>query len=56
MWLLRRLKIVKLDPHIILEYYLKEVRPLLEQGVPIWKCWAYQSTIQGYRKCPECRI
>ena len=36
MWLLRRLKIVKLQPDLILDFYIKEVRPLLEQGVPIW--------------------
>ena len=36
MWLLRRLKIVKLQPDLILDFYVKEVRPLLEQGVPIW--------------------
>ena len=36
MWLLRRLKSVKLQPELILDFYVKEVRPLLEQGVPIW--------------------
>ena len=36
MWLLRRLKIVELQPDIIFDFYIKEVRPLLEQGVPIW--------------------
>ena len=36
MWLLRRLKVVKLEPELILDFYIKEVRPLLEQGVPIW--------------------
>ena len=35
MWLLRRLRIVKLQPELILDFYIKEVRPLLEQGVPI---------------------
>ena len=36
MWLLRRMKFVKLEPELILDYYLKEVRPLVEQAVPIW--------------------
>ena len=36
MWLLRRLKIFKLEPELILDYYLKEIRPCVEQGVPIW--------------------
>ena len=35
-WLLRRSKLFKLEPELVLEYYLKEIRPLLEQGVPIW--------------------
>ena len=37
MWLLRRLRIIKLDTELILEYYLKEIRPLVEFGVKIWK-------------------
>ena len=36
MWLLRRLKLIKLDSNFILDYYLKEIRPLAEQGVAIW--------------------
>ena len=36
MWLLRRMKHLKLENDIIIDYYIKEVRPLTEQGVPIW--------------------
>ena len=36
MWLLRRLKIFKLEPDVLFDYYIKEIRPLVEQGVPIW--------------------
>ena len=36
MWLLRRLKLFKLEPELLLDYYLKEIRPLVEQGVPMW--------------------
>ena len=36
MWLLRRLKIFKLEPEVLFDYYVKEIRPLVEQGVPIW--------------------
>lgn len=36
MWLLRRLKKFHLDHEVILDYYLKEIRPLVEHGVPIW--------------------
>ena len=36
MWLLRRIKELDLEPKSIIEYYLKEIRVLAEQGVPIW--------------------
>ena len=36
MWLLRRMKLLKLEPELIFDYYVKEVRPLLEQGVVVW--------------------
>ena len=36
MWLLRRLKKLDIDIDIILDYYLKEIRPLAEHGAVIW--------------------
>ena len=36
MWLLRRMKTMKMDPQIIFDYYIKEIRVLGEQGVSIW--------------------
>ena len=36
MWLLRRMKNVQLDVHIIFDYYLKEIRPLVEYASPVW--------------------
>ena len=36
MWLLRRMKYLKLENEVIINYYIKQVRPLTEQGVPIW--------------------
>ena len=36
MWLLRRLKRLNLDVDLILDFYLKEIRPLAEHGVAIW--------------------
>ena len=36
MWLLRRMKLLDLEPQIILEYFLKEIRVIAEQWVPIW--------------------
>lgn len=36
MWLLRRMKSLGLEPDFILEYYVKEIRPVVEHGVPVW--------------------
>ena len=36
LWLLRRMKKLQLDPVTIYEYYLKEIRPLLELATPAW--------------------
>ena len=35
-WLLRRMKILKLDLNIMLDFYCKEVRSILEFGVACW--------------------
>ena len=50
MWLLRRMKLLKLEKEIILEYYLKEVRPLTEQGVPIWNSSLTKSQVRNIEK------
>ena len=36
LWLIRRMKVLKLDIQIILDYYTKEIRPLTEHGVIVW--------------------
>ena len=36
MWLLRQMKLVKLELQKVYDYYLKEIRCLAEQGVAIW--------------------
>ena len=36
MWLLRRMKLLNLEPQLIFDYYLKEIRSLAEQGVVVW--------------------
>ena len=36
MWVLRRMKTLKLDSFTILDYYFKEVRVHLELAVPVW--------------------
>ena len=36
MWVLRRMESLKVEESIILEVYLKEIRPLAEHGVAVW--------------------
>ena len=36
MWLLRRLKSLKIDNNIIFDYYVKEIRPIVEFGAVVW--------------------
>ena len=35
-WILRRMKILKLDVHILTDFYCKEIRSILEFGVAVW--------------------
>ena len=35
-WVLRRMKLVKIDKDLMLDVYIKEIRSLTEQGVAIW--------------------
>ena len=35
-WMIRRMKSLKMEPLVILEYYLKEIRVHLELAVPVW--------------------
>ena len=50
MWLLRRLKSVKLESDVILDYYLKEIRPLAEHGVVIWNSGLTKGQINDLEK------
>ena len=36
MWTLRRMKVLDVEPTVILDVYLKEIRSLLELAVPAW--------------------
>ena len=36
MWILRRMKILNVEPYIILDVYTKEIRSVLELAVPAW--------------------
>ena len=35
-WLIRRMKKIQLDRNIILDYFLKEIRPVLKYAAPVW--------------------
>ena len=50
MWLLRRMKILKLEPEIIVDYYIKEIRCLAEQGVAIWNSGLTKGQINDLEK------
>ena len=41
---------LKLENKIILDYYIKEVRPLTEQGVPIWNSSLTKKQINAIEK------
>ena len=50
MWLLRRMKRIKMDPQLIFDYYIKEVRVLAEQGVVIWNSGLTKGQINDLEK------
>ena len=50
MWLIRRMKNLNLDPDIIADYYLKEIRSLTEQGVVVWNSGLTKSQINDLEK------
>ena len=50
MWLLRRMKLLKLEPSLILDYYIKEIRPLAEQGVIVWNSGLTKAQISDLEK------
>ena len=36
MWTLRRMKVLDIEPYVILDVYMKEIRSVLELAVPEW--------------------
>ena len=50
MWLLWCMKVLDLDPKIIIEYCLKEIRALAEQGVPIWNSGSTKKQISDLER------
>ena len=50
MWLLRRMRSLKMEPQIILDYYIKEIRSLAEQGVAVWNSGLTKGQINDLEK------
>ena len=50
MWLLRRLKVAKLEPEVLMEYFVKEIRPLTEHGVAIWNSGLTKAQVNEIEK------
>ena len=50
MWLLRRLKIINLDSDLIIDFYVKEIRPLTEHGVAIWNSGLTKGQVNDLEK------
>ena len=50
MWLLRRMKLLKLEPETILDFYLKEIRSITEQGVAVWNSGLTKGQINDLEK------
>ena len=53
-WQLRKMKLLKLDMNILLDFYCKEVRSILEFGVAVWSSGIkskMRERLKGYRKC-----
>ena len=50
MWLLRRMKGLKLEPSLIFDYYTKEIRPLAEQGVIVWNSGLTKAQVSDLEK------
>ena len=50
MWLLRRMKGLKLEQSLIFDYYLQEIRPLAEQGVIVWNSGLTKAQISDLEK------
>ena len=50
MWILRRMKVLKLDPDLIFDYYIKEIRVLAEQAVAIWNSGLTKGQINDLEK------
>ena len=50
MWLLRRMIKLQLEPKIVCDYYIKEIRVLAEQGVSIWNSGLTKGQVNDLEK------
>jgi hypothetical protein len=50
MWILGRLKRINLDIDLILDFYMKEIRPLAEHDVAIWNSGRTKGQIADLEK------
>ena len=50
MWALRRMKVLDVEPLVILDVYKKEIRAVLEQAVPAWNSGLTQKQIVEIEK------
>ena len=50
MWLLRRMTNLQMEKEIIVDYYLKEIRSLTEQGVIVWNSGLTKAQIRDIEK------
>ena len=44
------MKLLKLEPSLIFDYYVKEIRPLAEQGVSVWNSGLTKSQVNDIEK------
>jgi hypothetical protein len=56
MWLLRRLKTAKFEPEILMDYYIKEIRPQTEHAVVIWNSGLTKAQISELEKVQKVAI
>ena len=56
MWVLRRMKVLDVDPLVMLEVYKKEIRAVLELAVPAWNSGLTQKQISEIERVQRVAI
>ena len=52
MWRLSRMNLLKLESALIIDYYLKEIRVLAEQGVAVWNSGLTMGQVKNSKSRP----